>query len=145
MFLGKGFLKIYSTFTREHSCRSVISIKLICNIIEITLLHGYSPVNLLYIFRTSIPKNTSGRLLLYVQFTSFVSEGVRLQQATDRCWRDNGYKSIILEQSKLCRSTNLIVSLYHSRKNTEKYTQISFYQSSILKQKIAYCGSVTGY
>ena len=28
--------------------------------------HGYSPVNLLHIFRTSFPKNTSGRLLLNI-------------------------------------------------------------------------------
>ena len=41
----------------EHPCRSVISI-------EITLLHGCSPVNLLRIFRTLFYKNTSGGLLL---------------------------------------------------------------------------------
>ena len=35
------------------------------NFIEITLRHGCSPVNLLHIFRTPFPKNTSGRLLLY--------------------------------------------------------------------------------
>ena len=32
--------------------------------IEITLQHGYFPVNLLYIFRTPFLKNTSGWLLL---------------------------------------------------------------------------------
>ena len=32
--------------------------------VEITLQHGCSPVNLPHIFRTSFPKNTSGRLLL---------------------------------------------------------------------------------
>ena len=32
--------------------------------IEITLRDGCSPVNLLHIFRTPFPKNTSGRLLL---------------------------------------------------------------------------------
>ena len=31
MFLGKGFLKISSKFTREHLCRSMISIKLLCS------------------------------------------------------------------------------------------------------------------
>ena len=35
-----------------------------CNFIEITLRHGCSPVNLLYIFRTPFTKNTSERLLL---------------------------------------------------------------------------------
>ena len=48
----------------EHPCRSMISIKLICNFIEITLSHGYCHVNLLYIFRTPFPTNTSGDLIL---------------------------------------------------------------------------------
>ena len=59
-----GVLKIGIKFTGEHSYRSVISIKLLCNFIEITLRHGCSPVNLLYIFRTPLPKKTSGGLLL---------------------------------------------------------------------------------
>ena len=57
VFLGKDVLKIYSKFTEEHLCQSVISIKLFCNFVEITLWHRCSPVNLLYIFR-----NTSGGL-----------------------------------------------------------------------------------
>ena len=36
------------------------------NFIEITHRHGCSPVNLMHIFRTPFPKNTSGRLLLYI-------------------------------------------------------------------------------
>ena len=39
--------------------------------IEITLRHGCSPVDLLHIFRTLFPKNTSGRLVLdMVEFKS---------------------------------------------------------------------------
>ena len=38
----------------------------LCNFIEITLWHGCSPVNLLHIFRTLFPENTSGRLLLNI-------------------------------------------------------------------------------
>ena len=53
VFLVKGVLKICSKFTGEHPCRSVISVKLLCNFIEITLRHGCSPVNLMYIFRTT--------------------------------------------------------------------------------------------
>ena len=34
------------------------------NFIEITLCLGCSPVNLLHIFRISVPNNTSGRPLL---------------------------------------------------------------------------------
>ena len=61
MFLRKGVLKICSKFTGEYPCRSAISIKLL---FEIALWHGYCPVNLLHIFRTSFPNNTSGRQLL---------------------------------------------------------------------------------
>ena len=66
LFLRKGVLKIYSKFTGEHPCRSAISIKLQSNFIEITLRHECSPVNLLHIFRTAFPGNTSGWLLLYI-------------------------------------------------------------------------------
>ena len=66
VFCWKGVLKICSKFTGEHPCRSAISIKLLCNFIEIILPHGCSPVNLLHIFRTPFPKNTSERLLLSV-------------------------------------------------------------------------------
>ena len=60
----KVFWKYTSKFTRERPCRSVTSIKLLCNFIEILLQHRCSPVNLLHFFRTP-PKNTSGWLLLF--------------------------------------------------------------------------------
>ena len=63
-FLGKSVLKICRRFTVKHSCRSVISIKLQSNFIEIALRYGCSLVNLLHIFRTPFPKNTSDGLLL---------------------------------------------------------------------------------
>ena len=66
VFLGKGFLKIWSKFAGENPCKWMISIKKLCSFIEITLRHGYSPVNLLHIFRTPFPKNTHGGLLLSV-------------------------------------------------------------------------------
>ena len=64
VFLIKGVLKICSKFIGEHPCRSVISIKLLCNFLEIKLRNACSPVNLLHIFRTTFTKNTSGWLLL---------------------------------------------------------------------------------
>ena len=53
---------------------------LLCNFIEISLRHGCSPVNLLHIFRTPFPKNTSGELFLcckhlLLAFTTFVILG----------------------------------------------------------------------
>ena len=64
VLLVKGVLKICSKFTGEGPCRSVISVKLLCNSIEIALRHGCSPLNLLNIFRTPFTKNTSGWMLL---------------------------------------------------------------------------------
>ena len=52
VFLRKGLRKIYSKFTGEHPCRSVISIKLQNKFIEIVLRHWCSSVNLLHFFRT---------------------------------------------------------------------------------------------
>ena len=64
VFLRKGVLKICSRFTREHPCRSVISMKLQSDFIEIALRHGCFPVNFLHIFRTLFYKNTSDGLHL---------------------------------------------------------------------------------
>ena len=56
MFIGK-VQKICSKVTGEHPCQSSISIKFQSNFIEIALPHGCSPVNLLHILRTPLPKN----------------------------------------------------------------------------------------
>ena len=64
VFLRKGVLKTCNKFTGEHPCGGVISIKLLSNFIEITLRYGCSPVNLLHIFRSPFPRNTSHWLLL---------------------------------------------------------------------------------
>ena len=66
MFIWNSVFEICSKFTEEHPCYSVISIKLLWNLIEITLPHGCSPANLLHIFRTPFPENTFGELLLYL-------------------------------------------------------------------------------
>ena len=63
VFFWKVFLKIYSKFTREHPCQS-----------EITLRHGCSHLNSLYIFTTPFAKNTTrGLLLFYVIWGTIVS------------------------------------------------------------------------
>ena len=73
MFVKNGALKICSKFTGEHLCRSVISIMLLCNFIEISLWHEFPPVNLLHIFKTLFPTKTSGRLFLKL-FTKYKGE-----------------------------------------------------------------------
>ena len=64
--LRRGVLKICTKFTGEHPCRSVTSLKLQSSFIEIAFWHGCFPVNLLHIFRTTFPRNTSGWMLLHI-------------------------------------------------------------------------------
>ena len=79
VFIGKGVLKICSRFTGEHPCWSVISIKLQSNIIQITLRHGCSPVNLQPFFRIPFYKNTSGGVLLNHVWCSFLRKWVNFK------------------------------------------------------------------
>ena len=66
VFLREGVLKICSKLTAVHPRRSVISIKLQSNFIEIAFRHRCSTVNLLHILRTPFLKKASGRLLLHI-------------------------------------------------------------------------------
>ena len=69
LFLQFVFQKQPSRGVLRKARRSGISIKLLCKFIEIALRHWCFPVNLLHIYRTPFPKNTSGRLLLvYIHF-----------------------------------------------------------------------------
>ena len=81
--LWKRYSESMQQFYRRTRCRSVISIKLLCNFIEITFRHGCSPVNLLHIFRTPFPRNTSGWLLLKVRLLVWITKcnKSRLQSA----------------------------------------------------------------
>ena len=72
MFLGKVVLNTCSKCTGEHSHRSVISIKLQSNSIEITLWYGCSPVNMIHIFRTHFPKNIFGGLHLVLLILNWI-------------------------------------------------------------------------
>ena len=62
VFLGNVVLKIYSKFTGEHQCRSVI-----CNFIKTTLRYECSPVNLAYFFRNTFSED---HLWNFVYFTN---------------------------------------------------------------------------
>ena len=65
---------------KKHPSRSVLrkrcSENLQSNFIEITLRHGCSPVNLLYISKTPFPKSTSDRLILVLQFNYFTVRNI---------------------------------------------------------------------
>ena len=69
-----SYKKVCSNCVGEQPCRSVISIKLLCNFIEITFWHRCSPVNLLHILRTAFSKNTSGVLFLNVALVIMENE-----------------------------------------------------------------------
>ena len=64
--LKKCVLQICSKYTGKHPCRSVTSVTLQTNFIEITLLHGCSPVNLLDNCKNAVLTNTCGELLLQI-------------------------------------------------------------------------------
>ena len=85
VLLRKGVLKRCSKFTGENPCRSAISMKLLCNFIEITLRHGCSPVNLLHTFRIPFLKNTSGRLLLLTQCPCLVNMSASYSKTHFHC------------------------------------------------------------
>ena len=110
MFLRKGVPKICSKFTGEHPCRSKISIKLLSNFIEIALRHGCSPVNLLHVFKTPFPRNTSEWLLLkFVAYVSHISHieihyrNIALHEKVQFTSRKNKAKrkSLILRKHKI--------------------------------------------
>ena len=67
VFLRKNVLKISSKFTGERQCQSATSIiNKVC-----------SPLNLLHIFRTSFPRNTSWWLLLgFLDVTFFCTQNL---------------------------------------------------------------------
>ena len=79
MLLRKCALNIYSKFTREHLCRSVISVTLLCNFIKVRHRHRCSPINLLYIFRAPVLKNTSGWVLLKFGEVQLVKSYLEIQ------------------------------------------------------------------
>ena len=59
-----------SKFTGDHPCRT----PMLCNFIEIVLLHGCSPVNLLYIFRMPLPKH------LWVAASHFCNINIKVNE-----------------------------------------------------------------
>ena len=77
--LRKCFLNIYSKFTREHPCQSVISVTLLCSFIKVAYRHRCSPINLLYIFRAPVLKNISGWLLLKFSEVQLVKSYLEIQ------------------------------------------------------------------
>ena len=94
VFLRKGVLNICNKFTGEHPCRSAISIKLLCNFIEIALRHGCSPVYFLRIFQTPFPRNTSDWLLL--NFVLLYNQRKKFNGAKIQCYVP-GYLSTLFK------------------------------------------------
>ena len=116
--LRKSVLKLCSKFTREHPCRSVISILLLRNFIEITLRHWCSPVILLYIFRTPFPKNTyEGLLLCYKCNGSLQGRGTILHFLKKAIWRSAIENKI---QPKFSTVKKRKILCYHSRPGSIK-------------------------
>ena len=82
VFLRKGVLKICSKFTGEHTYQGVISIKMLCNFIEITLQHGCSPwtispdnshLGLLYCPQIITPQQLLPRAMAITNYNFFMA------------------------------------------------------------------------
>ena len=100
------------------------------NFIEITLRHGCSPVNLLHIFRTLFPKNTSGWLLLNINVLDFENNKM-VEEILNQKWLQqeiNPLKSHEIKQLLLMISPHKYVRKYsiqgwnHSRVESFKQT-----------------------
>ena len=92
MSLWKGVLKICCKFTGEHPCQSVISIKLLCSFIEITLWYGCFPVNLLNIFKTPFYKNISGGLFLDINTKQWLTVIPKVSNMDNLCRLNDVFK-----------------------------------------------------
>ena len=112
VFLRKCVLKICSKFIGEQQCQSLISIKLLCNFIEITLRHGCFPVNLLHIFRTPFSKE---------HFWVAVSETCRL-----KLWRS-------------CFAVNFVKVLFDSKNNfiMNREAETQYYRKILSQRNLA--------
>ena len=86
--------------SRRTTMLCAISIKLLRNFIEIALRHRCRPVNLLHIFRTSFPKNTSRWLLLIHRKQPSGSSNL-LSKITDKPFRRKSKfeRELITDQS----------------------------------------------
>ena len=83
VFLGTGVLGIYSRFKGKHPCRSVISIKMLCNLLK---PHFDMGVNLLNIFRKSFCKNMHGWMLLPLVKSHIFSPLLMIKGVTINCY-----------------------------------------------------------
>ena len=93
VFLRKGVLKIYSKFAREHTCRSVISIKLLCAFIPFS-------------------RNTSGWRRL-----TFTNQSVKF---TKIIWFESDAIIVILSHKLSFFSANLSFALHLEPKDVAK-------------------------
>ena len=96
MFLGKCSKNMQQIYRWKNPCRSVVSMKLLCNFIETTFRHGCSPVNLLHIFRTPFLKNLLDLMSLdYVFNTKIYNTGIKvnpdinLPRPENHHWKSN--------------------------------------------------------
>ena len=118
-------------------CRSVISIKLQTNFIEIALRHGCSPVNLRHIFRTHFPRNTSGWVLLEIlmkllkcTYKSFIHvNNYKTQLNNNFNSSSNNFKIIIHCVKIVCIRSYSCPHFPAFELNTERYS-VSFYIQS---------------
>ena len=127
-FLGKGVLKICSKVTREQPYWSAISIKLLCNFIEIPLRHGFAPINLLYIFRIPFPRSNSGWLLLKAFSALHCLVSMFEKQKTCNNNKGKSFGALMTDLSKAFDylSHELIITKLHTYSFDQQDPELSF-------------------
>ena len=141
VFLGKCVAEISSKFTGEHPTRTAISMKLLCNFIEIALRHGCFHLNLLHIFRTPFPKNTSWGLVGVFRKRCFENK----QQTSGEypCWSVISikllYSFIEISLRHGCSPVNLL-HLFRTPfcKSTYRVLLLIYVQNVHAKRKVEY-------
>ena len=89
--------------------------KVVNNSIKITLRHGCSPVNLVYILRTPFPKNISGELFLFIRYNWYY---VAIIEKKKKSYSSQMLKKIAVPVSFFVKFTDLqlvasLKKMYH--------------------------------
>ena len=80
------------------------------NFIEIAFRHGCSPVNLLHIFRTLFPRNTSGWLLLETPMKSSDFDFDNVDGMYYKCHRSLRYGGLCIDSSDWIRNKKTTIN-----------------------------------
>ena len=109
---------------------------MLCNFIEITLRHGYFPFP--HIFRTSFPKNTSGRLLLTIKvrfMKKLRNTEAEFKKALFNKEKASSYRKCLYDtrnEISFCHEKKFVYISFHCRRKGILFFFLSFDVLSLL-------------